>query len=319
MNAPTVQEVETVANQLRGKVVYTPTIEYAGAPIAGMENASVFVKMELFQRAGSFKARGALNSIAQLTSPVAGVTAFSAGNHAIAVAYAAKQSGVSAKVVMPRTANAFRVERCKYWGAEIVYGDSLGDLMALVDELQQNESRQLIHPFEGQHITAGTATVGYELCKDVDALDAVVVPVGGGGLISGIASIVKQLQPHCQVFGVEPTEACGMSDSLADGKPLGTVKVNSIADSLSAPMHLPYSFQLIQQNVDDVVKVSDDQLRHAMRFMFAELKLAVEPACAAAMAAIQGPLSKRLNGKRVAIVACGSNIDLSSYQTLIDV
>lgn len=309
--------INAVANKLGNRVIHTPTVRYAGAPIEGLNAADVFVKLELLQYAGSFKARGALNSIMSLPDTANGVTAFSAGNHAIAVAFAAHQAGVSAKVVMPKSANPFRVERCQYWGAEVVFGDTIADLMTVVKDLQTNEGRDLIHPFEGIHTIEGTATVGLELCNDIEALDAVIVPVGGGGLIAGVASAVKLVQPNCRVIGVEPLEAQGMAQSLIRGAPLDTVKLNSIADSLSAPMHLPLTFSAVQQHVDDMVQVSDDQLRNAMKFMFTELKLAVEPACAAAMAALSGPLLDSLSGKRVALVACGSNIDMATYNKLL--
>ena len=309
--------IKAVSKKLGNRVIHTPTVRYAGPPIKGLNAAEVLIKLELLQYAGSFKARGALNTIMSLSDTSAGVTAFSAGNHAIAVAFAAHQAGVSAKVVMPKSANPFRVERCKYWGAEVVFGDTIADLMSIVKDLQSNEGRTLIHPFEGVHTVEGTATVGLELCNDVDALDAVIVPVGGGGLIAGIASAVKLMQPDCRVIGVEPIEAQGMAQSIKRGEPLATVKLNSIADSLSAPMHLPLTFSVIQQHVDEMVQVSDDQLRNAMRFMFAELKLAVEPACAAAMAALSGPLLDSMAGKRVAVIACGSNIDMTTYNKLL--
>lgn len=315
--APSIAEIEAVAKRLQGKVIRTPTVAYTGSAIAGLDNASIFIKLELLQYGGSFKARGALNNIQLMDDVSNGVTAFSAGNHAIAVAFAANQCGVSAKVVMPKTANPYRVERCRYWGAEIVFGDTIADLMGIVETLQREEQRALIHPFEGMGTVQGTATVGYELCSDVAALDAVIVPVGGGGLIAGVASAVKQLQPNCEVIGVEPIQAKGMAESINNGAPLDTVKLNSIADSLSAPMHLPKTFSLIQQHVDDLVQVTDDQMRDAMRFMFTEVKLAVEPACAAAMAALHGPLNERMAGKRIGIIACGSNIDMQTYHHLL--
>ena len=305
--------IESVANNLANRIVRTPTVKYVGSPIPGLDDGELYVKLELLQHAGSFKARGALNSIMNLDNPAAGVTAFSAGNHAIAVAFAAQQCGVSAKVVMPKTANPFRVERCQYWGAEIVLGETIGDLMSIVELHQRQEQRVLVHPFEGERTIQGAATVGLELCQDIPRLDAVVVPVGGGGLISGIASVVKQLQPDCLVIGVEPENAQGMASSRHAGEPLSSVSVNTIADSLGAPMHLPNSFALVQQHVDELVQVSDDQLRDAMRLMHKELKLAVEPACSAAMAALHGPLKNRLHAKRIAIIACGSNIDIQTY------
>lgn len=315
--APSITQIERVAQSLEGKLIHTPTVSYAGAGIKGLEASSIFIKLELLQRAGSFKARGALNNMQQLPEGGKGVTAFSAGNHAIAIAFAAKQCGVSAKVVMPKTANPFRVKRCQYWGADVIFGDTIGDLISIVEDLRQNEQRVLIHPYEGVRTIEGSATLGYELCTDIKDLDAVIVPVGGGGLIAGIASAVKQMQPNCQVIGVEPTEAKGMAQSIAKGTPLDAVQLNSIADSLSAPMHLPMSFSLVQQYVDQLVQVSDDQLRKSMRFMFDEMKLAVEPACAAAMAALHGPLHEQMAGKRVAVIACGSNIDMATYNNLL--
>lgn len=315
--APNLSTIEAVAKKLGNRVIHTPTVRYAGPPIDGLNAADLFIKLELLQYAGSFKARGALNSIMSLPDTSNGVTAFSAGNHAIAVAYAAHQVGVSAKVVMPKSANPFRVARCKYWGAEVMFGDTIGDLMSIVEGLQSSEQRALIHPFEGMHTVEGTATVGLELCKDIENLDVVIVPVGGGGLIAGIASAVKQLQPNCRVIGVEPVEAQGMAQSIRQGAPLNSVELSSIADSLSAPMHLPLTFSLAQQHVDEMVQVTDDQLRDAMKFMFAELKLAVEPACASAVAALHGPLLHSLAGKRVALIACGSNIDMPTYNKLL--
>ncbi len=316
-SAPSLQTIESVAQKLHAHVVRTPTIAYAGAPIIGHEHTELFIKLELLQHAGSFKARGALNTIMAMPDTSHGVTAFSAGNHAIAVAFAAHRQGVSAKVVMPKSANPFRVERCKFWGAEVVFGETLGDLMSIVEQLKRDEQRVLIHPFEGPRTIEGTATVGYELCQDVAKLDAVIVPVGGGGLIAGIASAVKQLQPNCKVIGVEPHQARGMADSIAKGAPLESVDVNSIADSLSAPMHLPLSFSVVKEHVDQFVQVSDDDMRNEMRFIFTELKLAVEPACAAAMAALKGPLQKSLAGKRVGVIACGTNIDMQTYNALL--
>ncbi len=311
--------VESVADKLANRIIRTPTVKYVGSPIPGLGAGELFVKLELLQHAGSFKARGALNSIMSLNNPGSGVTAFSAGNHAIAVAFAAKQCGVSAKVVMPKTANPFRVERCQYWGAEIILGETITDLISIVETHQSEEQRVLIHPFEGEHTIQGTGTVGLELCQDIPQLDIVVVPVGGGGLISGIASVVKQMQPDCLVIGVEPVQAQGMASSRRAGEPMSSVVVNTIADSLGAPMHMPNSFELVQQHVDELVQVTDDQLRDAMRFMFSELKLAVEPACSAAMAALHGPLKNRLHKKRIAIIACGSNIDMQTYSQLISV
>lgn len=318
---PDLDELREVADRIGPYIVRTPTIRWPVPEAGGGPEAQLLVKLELLQRTGSFKVRGALNTIMdQLPENIEsfpGVTAFSAGNHAIATAFAARTLGVSAKVVMPRNANPYRVDRCRAYGAEIVFGDTISDLLQLTDRIAADEGRLLIHPFEGIGIARGTATVGLELCDDEDALDAVIVPVGGGGLIAGIATAVKHLQPTCKVIGVEPDGANGMQQSLTHCTPLSKVDVNTIADSLGAPMHTPRSFALVQQFVDQMVSVSDAELRLCMRQMFLDLKLAVEPACAAALAAFNGPLAASLAGKRVALIACGSNIDFHTYQKLV--
>ncbi len=313
----TIEKIQQVASSIEPHVVRTPVVPYVGAPVAGAEDADLFIKLELLQRGGSFKARGAINGMLNIENKANGVTAFSAGNHAIAVSYAARTLGLSAKVVMPETANPFRVERCRSLGAEVLFAKDVSALMDVVDHLQKSEGRFLIHPFEGEYTVQGTATVGLELCQDVEQLDVVIVPVGGGGLISGVASAVKQMQADCKVIGVEPECARGMADSIAMGTPMDKVQVNTIADSLGAPMHLPLTYSLVEHYVDELVQVSDDELRASMRFIFDELKMAVEPACAAAMAALRGPLKGRYNGGKVGLIACGSNIDRVSYNTLL--
>jgi threonine dehydratase len=159
--------------------------------------------------------------------------------------------------------------------------------------------------------------VGLELAQQVAGLDAVIVPIGGGGLCAGVASAVKLLAPRCEVFGVEPEGADSMHRSFAAGEPRSIERVATIADSLGAPYALPISFELCRRNVDELVAVSDAELRAAMRFMLRNAKLAVEPAGAAAMSALLGPLRTRLRGKRVGCIVCGSNIDSGSFARLI--
>ncbi len=318
--APTIARIEATRERIAPHVIETPTLPYYGreGPRRLAKGTEVWLKLELFQRTGSFKPRGALNVVLALSADqrARGITALSAGNHAIATAYAANVLGVSAKVAMPRKANPFRVERCREFGAEVVFADSLRELFDIVERVEAEEGRVQVHPFEGPRTFEGTATVGWELCRDAPDLDAVIVPVGGGGLIAGTAAAVKQLQPNCQVFGVEPAGAQGMSLSLAAGEPLSEVSVHTIADSLGAPLHTRGAFALVQKYVDGVVIVDDGELVAAMKLMFGDLKLAVEPAGAAAMAALLGPLKHRLAGKRVALVVSGTNIDMRSYARL---
>ena len=314
---PSLEEINATAQRIAPYIATTPVLPYYGTEDFG-NGAEVFLKLELLQKTGSFKARGAINVVMHLSDDEKrrGITAFSAGNHAIATAFAAGKLGTSAKVVMPKTANPFRVESCKRLGAEVIFGEDIAELRSIVTELQRSEGRTMVHPFEGQHTFAGTATVGLELSQHIPNLDAVVVPVGGGGLISGIATAIKLTQPNCKVYGIEPEGASGMSDSLAQQSPVDPVNVNTIADSLGAPMHLPQSFAIVQKFVDEVITVKDEQLASVMRLMFTDLKLAVEPACAAAMAGLLYPLNERLANKRVALILCGSNIDQATFQRL---
>jgi threonine dehydratase len=278
-------------------------------------DTQVFLKEELFQRTGTFKPRGALSVMLDLRPDALsrGVTAVSAGNHAMAVAYAARVLGSTAKVVMPKSASPLRVTRCRELGAEVELVDDVHRAFERVRQIEREEGRTFVHPFEGPLTALGTATLGLELVEQVDGLDAVVVPIGGGGLCAGVAAAVKLVRPTCQVFGVEPAGADTMTRSLAAGTPQAIDAVRTIADSLGAPHAAPYSFDLCRRYVDEVVLVDDDQLRRAMLLLFVSAKLAVEPAGAAATAALCGPLRERLAGRRVGLVVCGANIDAATF------
>jgi len=322
IHIPTPREIQQAREKLGNSVRRTPVWEWksdVSRQLLG-KGTKAHLKLELFQYGGSFKPRGALFSMLDLSEEELnnGVTAVSAGNHAIAVAYAAQSLNTTAKVVMPKTANKFRVDKCKSHGAVVELVDDVHIAFERVKEIEQQENRTFIHPFEGEQIALGTATVGLELCQDVPNLDAVIVPVGGGGLCAGIAAAVTQMNPSCKIYGVEPTGADSMSRSLEAGEPVEIEKVDTIADSLAAPHAAPYSFELCRRFVDDVVTVTDLELAQMMRTMFEELKLAVEPAGASAMAAAVGPLTDKIEGKNVGLIVCGTNIDTRSFQTILD-
>jgi threonine dehydratase len=314
---PDLAAIRDAREALGDLVVTTPVRAWddPGLRDAVAPGTTVFLKEELFQRTGSFKTRGALTVMLGLAPDVLarGVTAVSAGNHAMAVAYAAQVLGTTAKVVMPRNANPFRVSRCRGLGAEVELVDDVHVAFDRVRAIERDEGRTFVHPFEGPRTALGTATVGLELVEQVPGLDAVVVPIGGGGLCAGIASAVKQARPGCRVYGVEPEGADTMYRSLKAGSPQTLDAVRTIADSLGAPHAAPYSFALCQAFVDEVVLVSDDALRAAMRLLLLSAKLGVEPAGAAATAALCGPLRERLTGMRVALIVCGANIDPETF------
>jgi threonine dehydratase len=324
VTAPTIQQIQSTRERLGDLILQTPVWLWRGQEIAAFlgDATDVVLKLELFQHTGSFKPRGALRVMLDLdTAALAhGVTAVSAGNHAIAVAFAAQLLGTTAKVVMPKSANPFRVARCRSYGGEVVLVDDVQQAFAKVEEIKQAEGRVFVHPFEGPLTALGTATIGLEFMRQAPALDAVIIPIGGGGLCAGMAAAIKQIDPRCLVFGVEPVGADSMYRSLQAGAPQSIDQVRTIADSLGAPYALPYSFELCRRFVDEIVLIDDDAMRRAMGSLYSSMKLAVEPAGAAATAALCGPLAERLAGKRVGVIVCGANIDLETFarQALFD-
>lgn len=315
-SAPELDDIASVRAVMGERILRTPLASCAGLEEALANGTRVSGKFEFLQRTGTFKARGALAVISSLSDDQrrAGVTAVSAGNHAIATAYAAEAAGTHAKVVMIASANPYRVEACRNYGAEVVMAEDAHAAFALAEEIQRAEGRFFVHPFEGPLIAAGTGSIGVEICEQSDDFDAIVVSVGGGGLIGGLSNAVKKLRPDVQVIGVEADGADSMHRSLAAGRPVAIDRVDTIADSLGAPFAMPYSFELCRRNVDQMVLVSDDEMKSSMGLLMSTMKIAVEPACAAATAALFGPLHETMAGKHVVLVFCGSNIDWATFR-----
>ena len=318
--ALTLDEIRQTAGRIEGYLHHTPIFHWQDAWVRNqLGEGELHLKLEFLQQTGSFKPRGALNNA--LTRPETernqGVTAVSAGNHAIAVAYAAKTLGISAKVLMHRKANPLRVAKCQHYGAEVLLVDDINQAFVLLDEIAEKEDRTIIHPFDSAPTLQGTGTLGLEIGDALNDLDTILVAVGGGGLIGGVASALKQMQPAIEVIGVEPVGAAGLTQSLELGRPLEKVTVNTIADSMGAPLHCQMSFGVCQQVIDRMVLVEDDEMCQAMARVYDGLKFALEPAGAAVIAALTGPLQGTLKGKRVAAILCGSNIDESSWLELV--
>jgi len=189
---------------------------------------------------------------------------------------------------------------------------------AMADTLEQEEGRYFIHPYEGPFTTLGSAGVGLELAEQVPDLDAVIVSIGGGGLVSGVAAAIKQINSNCKVYGVEPEGANSMQRSLAAGKPEKLEAIKTLADSLGAPGALPFSYKVCAKYLDEVVTLTDDEICAGSVLFQEEAKLGVEPAAGAALAAVFGPLRARLQGKRIGVIVCGSNIDAASYVKILE-
>ncbi|WP_342075314.1 pyridoxal-phosphate dependent enzyme [Yoonia sp. SS1-5] len=320
MVGPDLSAIDAAAAQVRDHIIRTPVLPLTHALWSDVlpPSAGVTLKLELFQQTGSFKARGAYLGIAALNAAqrAAGVVAASGGNHAMAVAWAAKASGVAALITMPRAVDPARIAGCKALGATVMLYDTMADAFAAMNAAAE-EGRVMIHPFEGAYMTLGAATLGAEYLAQTPDIDVFVVPVGGGGLIGGMACAIKQLAPHAKVIGVEPFGADSMSRSFAADRPVRLDRVDTIADSLGAPMAMPHSFAVAKAHVDRIVKIADDDMRQAMGLYQDKLRITAEPACAASLAAVLGPLRDELDGQQVGIIACGSNIGLARYHEIM--
>lgn len=311
------EQMRAAQRRIAPHIVCTPSMPLHGTHIGALfaPGTQLWAKLELFQKTGTFKARGALNVAMQLTPEQLGrgITAVSAGNHAIAAAYAAAMVGATAKIVVQASANPARLESARSFGAQIIVRPDGPSAFAEAERIMAEEGRTFIHPFEGEQTSLGTSTVGLEFADQVPELDAVLVAVGGGGLASGLAAGIKALNPRCRVFGVEPEGANVMRRSFDAGMPMRLERTQTIADSLAPPMTLPVAYGLCRRYLDDVVCVDDEAICRAMAVLFSDAKLAVEPAGAAALAGLLGPLKRELDGKRVGIVVCGANIDHASF------
>jgi len=302
-------------------LINTPMIRCFNLERRFSNKTRIFAKLEFLQHTGTFKLRGALASLLKLSNKelLNGVTAVSAGNHAIAIAYASRSLGIDAKVVMPKTSNKFRVESCRKLGAEVVFASDANAAFEMVQTIKTKEHRAFIHPFEGVNIINGTATLGYEVCEQNGEMDVVIVPIGGGGLCAGLSSYIRGRLPSSEIYGIEPQYASSIHMSIKSNAPQKNIHLNTIADSLAAPFAMPISFAFCRDNLTQSLLVNDGEISNSMNILFDEMKLAVEPACAVSTAALLGPLKDRLNDKNIVLIMCGSNIDWGTYKKNIQV
>ncbi len=314
-------EIEGARARLAGRIIDTPVVRLGQEAVVRLlpEGCEATTKLELFQHAGSFKARGALLAVEARAAAAraAGVVAASGGNHAMAVSWAAREAGLGAVITMPATADPVRIDFCRTMGAEVHLCAGFHEAFAEMDRIAAAEGRTVLHPFEAPAMVLGGATCGAEFAEQCAGLEVVILPVGGGGLIAGMAAAFKAAVPGIEVIGVEPMGADALARSFEAGRPVRLERAQTIADSLAAPMALPGSFALARRYVDAVVRVEDDELRAAMRAMIAGLKLMAEPACAASLAGLLGPLHATCRGKRVGLIACGSNIGPGRFAELV--
>lgn len=302
-------DVAAAAAAIQGIATRTPVL--TSSYVDQRVGAKVYFKCENFQRVGAFKFRGAYNALSRFNDSQkrSGVIAFSSGNHAQAVALAARLLGMAATIVMPRDAPPAKLAATRDYGAEVVLYDRMNeDREALAQRLIAERGGTLIAPFDNAHVIAGQGTVAKELIEEVGALDYLVVCVGGGGLISGCALAAAELSPQCKVIGVEPEAGNDAQQSLRSGRIVRIAVPQTIADGAQTPALGELTFPIMQRLVADIVTVSDEQLRAQMRLFALRMKIIVEPTGCLAAAAV---MNQRVPvpGKRVGVVVSGGNAD----------
>ncbi|HEX5501338.1 MAG TPA: threonine/serine dehydratase [Thermomicrobiales bacterium] len=317
-----VADIRAARERIAGRVHHTPLL--SSQTLGRQIGARAWLKAENLQKTGAFKVRGALNAILQLSEEerARGIITVSAGNHAQGVAWAAAAVGVPATVVMAENATPSKVAATRGYGAEVVqHGTSSLDLFGKMEELRAARGLTLVHPFDADAIIAGQGTAGLEILDDLPEFgeegDTVVVPVGGGGLIGGIAVAIKESRPAARVVGVEPVGAPGMSNSLAAGHAVHLDRIETIADGLTAPFAGERNFDIVRRYVEDVVLLDDETILEGMRFLLARAKLLAEPAGAAATAALLAGKVTVAPGARVVALVSGGNIDLPRLKALL--
>jgi threo-3-hydroxy-L-aspartate ammonia-lyase len=313
----TLDDVRDAAAQIEGVAHRTPVVR--SRTLDEMLGAEVFFKCENLQRIGAFKFRGAYNAVSRLSPEqlAKGITAYSSGNHAQAVALAARELGSTAVIVMPADTPASKLDAVAGYGAEIVtYDRYTGDRVAIGEKLAADRGLALIPPYEHRHVIAGQGTAALELLAEVDGLDALVVPVGGGGLIAGSATAAKGVRPSIRVVGVEPAAGDDTKRSLAAGRRVSVEVPRTIADGQAASVPGELTFSINQRLVDDIVLVSDDEIRDGMRFAFDRMKLVMEPSGATPLAAL---LAGRLAPvpARVGVIVSGGNVGWRRFAELL--
>ncbi len=317
IDLPTIDEVQAAAGRLAGVAHRTPVL--TSRTLDERTGGRLFLKAESFQRTGSFKFRGAYNTIAALDEPARarGVAAYSSGNHAQAVALAARLHGIAATILMPEDAPQSKLDATRGYGAEVVTYDRYAEeRSSLGERLAAERGMTLVPPFDHPDVIAGQGTAARELFADAGPLDLLVVCVGGGGLISGCATVAKAQPVPVEVVGVEPEAGDDVRRSLAAGRVVTIPTPRTIADGQQTTAPSELTLAVMRERVDRVVLTSDDEIRTAMRFAFERLRVVLEPSGASALAAVlAGTID--VTGQRVGITLSGGNIDVARFVQLL--
>ena len=312
------KEVEMAAARLQGNIHNVKVT--SSKTFSAMSGCDLFLKCENRQKTGSFKVRGAFNKLAKLKEEgkTNEVIASSAGNHAQGVSYASSKLGMHATIVMPKSTPIAKVLATKGYGADVVLaGDNYDECYEEALRLQKEKKATFIHPFDDEDVIAGQGTIAYEICHDLPNVDMIVVPAGGGGLLAGISYYAKQINPRIKIVGVQAEGADAIVQSFQQKKHCSTKRVNTIADGIAVMNPGEKTVKLIQENVDEMVSVSDDEIAATILLLLEREKLVVEPAGASSLAAV---LNHKMDvtAKRVVCVLSGGNIDVSFIHKVVE-
>jgi threonine dehydratase len=320
-------EILTARELIASRVHRTPLLSSATAArfvvdMGGprIADGRLYLKAEHLQKTGSFKARGMTNRIASLDADqrARGAITMSAGNAGQAYAWAAREAGVPMTVVMAVGANPTKVAACRGYGAEVVLeGAHVGEAFQALERIRDERGLTFVHPFEDRAVIAGHGSVGLELLEDLPEVDVVVVGVGGGGLISGVAAALKEQRPGVRVYGVEPVDAAAMTLAFEAGEPV-TIQPKTVADGLAAPFAGALTLAMCRRYLDGLVLLDDPTILAGVRFAIERMKQVLEPAGAAALAAVLFGGIQIADGERVAVVASGGNVDVARLGELLD-
>jgi threonine dehydratase len=316
----TLADIEAARQRIKGAVYYSPCVE--SIPLSQLTGAHVYCKLDYLQRTGSFKERGARNALLLLTPEQRrrGVIAASAGNHAQGIAYHASLLGIPTTVVMPEFAALIKVTNCRQFGANVIlHGADLTEARAHAGDIAARDGLTFIHPFDNAAVVAGQGTMGLEILEQTPDVEAIVVPVGGGGLIAGIGTAVKAKQPAVMIVGVEPERAACFTAALAHGAPTLVPLSPTLADGLAVAQLGGVPFEIVRRVVDRVVTVDEASIALAILRLIELEKSVVEGAGAAPLAAVLHGRLDELKGRKVVLVLAGGNIDSSALGRVIEV
>jgi threonine dehydratase len=316
----TLADIEAARERIRGGIYESPCVE--SIPLSLLTGAHVFCKLDYLQRTGSFKERGARNALLQLSAAqrARGVIAASAGNHAQGVAYHGALLGIPVTVVMPKFASLIKVTNCRHLGATIIlHGADLGDARAEAEAIAAREGLTFIHPYDNPHVIAGQGTIALEILDQTPGVQAIVAPVGGGGLLAGIGTVVDARKPDVRVVGVEPEHAACLTAAFAAGHPVPVTLSHTLADGLAVSQAGAQPFEILRRVVDRVVTVDEATIALAVLRLIELEKSVVEGAGAAPLAAFLAGKLDELKNMDVVLVLCGGNIDLTMLDRVIEI